>query len=102
MEDIPTYRTELWRVGDVEPLYGADVYAIGRIDVLPDGERVLFSQVMNMESFIGAIVQGDYDPMGGDFNARRDYTPTNLYQYDLATGEISIIIEAFNQFEIAS
>jgi hypothetical protein len=84
-----------------EVIYAAPAYAIGRIQVTPAGDALIFSQVGNLDQWLQAVGRGDvtlenaYNP-----DAAAEYVKFALLRLALS-GEEEAALITLNQFGVA-
>ncbi len=103
--DVPTYRVSIHHLnpatGEDSELYSAEAYVIGRMQITPDGQSLIFSQIANMDQWVNGIADGTLDILAdNDGSAQRALVPVNLYLLPFAGGEATVIGENLAQFRL--
>lgn len=103
--EIPAYEVSIHHLnpatGDDSELYSADAYVIGRMQVTPDGQSLIFSQVANLDQWLNRIADGTLDVMAdSDGSAQRALVPVTLYRLPFAGGEATVVGENLAQFRL--
>lgn len=84
-----SYRTSIHRfslrTGRDEVVYEADVFGIGNITLMSDGDTLIFSQIANPDEWVQAVADGEVRPE--DLRAAERYITTEVYALSLSTGE---------------
>jgi hypothetical protein len=87
---------------DVE-VYSGTGYAIGRMAVVEDGGRLLFSTIPNLTEWVNAILDGTIDPFSANWEVgeqqQLDLVPVSVHALDLAAGAVDLVGVDYNQMK---
>ncbi|MCA0454354.1 MAG: hypothetical protein LCI00_10305 [Chloroflexi bacterium] len=103
--DVPAYEVAIHHLnpatGEDSQLYTAPASVIGRMQIAPDGQSLLFSQIANLDQWVLGIADGTLDIMAdNDGSAQRALVPVTLYRLPFAGGEATVIAENLAQFRL--
>lgn len=87
--------------GEDRVIHSAPAYAIGWMNVTPDGQALLFSQIANLDAWLTAIGDGTLDINADmDGTAQKALVPVTVYRLPLGGGSAAVVGENWAQFRL--